>query len=173
MEKERQVAILGIGWRPYDEKNTSQRSNTRNEMKYQIKTGTVFVENGTRMPTSLTTESGPYLKGWASVGGPAWRQLRNSLNAAGWTYFNIGIELKVTVLGFDRQKMVSKAVQRLSILATSRACNCLELSRMTRTRWFQMPSLTVYAHARKVQESTSVWPPNGWTTLLQRCLQRP
>jgi hypothetical protein len=142
-------------------------------MKHEIKTGTVFVENGTRMPTFFNAESGPYLNGWASMEGSAWRQFRKSLNAAGWTYFNIGLELKITVFGFDRQKMVSKAVQKLSKLATSRACNCVELSQMTTTRWIRMPSLTVYAHARKLQESTSVWPSEGWTTLLQRCLQNP
>lgn len=140
-------------------------------MKQEINSGAVFVENGTRIPTSLTDESRPYLTGWVSMEGVAWRQFRKDLNASGWTFFNIGIELKVTVFGFDRQRMLSRAVQRLSELATLRACNCLELTRMTTMRWVQLPSLTVYAHARRLQEKTSLWPEDGWTTLLQRCLQ--
>jgi hypothetical protein len=147
--------------------------NGGGKMKQEINSGTVFVENGTRIPTFLVAESRPYLSGWGSMEGVAWRQFRKDLNAAGWTYFNIGIELKVTVFGFDRQRMLSRAVQRLSELATSRACNCLELNRMTTMKWVQLPSLTVYAHARRLQEKTSVWPEDGWTTLLQRCLQNP
>jgi hypothetical protein len=125
-------------------------------MKHEIKTGTVFVENGTLMPTFLAAESRPCLSGWVSMEGLAWRQFRKDLNAAEWTYFNIGIELKVTVFGFDRQRMLSRAVQRLSELTISRACNCLELSRMTTVRWVQLPCLTVYAHARRLQQKTSV-----------------
>jgi hypothetical protein len=72
-------------------------------MKQEINSGRVFVENGTRIPIFLAAESRPYLSGWVSMEGVAWRQFRKDLNAAGWTYFNIGIELKVTVFGFDRQ----------------------------------------------------------------------
>jgi hypothetical protein len=32
----------------------------------------------------------PYLSGWVSMEGVAWCQFRKNLNAAGWTYFNIG-----------------------------------------------------------------------------------
>src|SRR5690349_9212841 len=128
-----------------------RRVNRESRMKQEINSGTVFVENGTRIPTFLAGESRPYLSGWVSMAGVAWRQFRKDLNAAGWTYFNIGMELKVTVFGFDRQRMLSRAVQRLSELATSRACNCLELNRMTTIRWVQLPSLTVYAHARRLQ----------------------
>jgi hypothetical protein len=164
----RYSASIGDGLR---ERRWCQTVNGGSKMKQEINSGRVFVENGTRIPIFLATESRPYLSGWVSMEGVAWRQFRKDLNAAGWTYFNIGIELKVTVFGFDRQRMLSRAVQRLSELATSRACNCLELNRMTTMRWVQLPSLTVYAHARRLQQKTSVWPEDGWTTLLQRCLQ--
>ena len=118
-----------------------------------IKTGTLLLENGTILPKSLLLESETFGAGWTSVTNVR-SQFERELIDSGWTFFFMANRLQATVFGFDRQKSVHTAVERIIANAEPQECNCLEITGVTMKSFFGLPYARVSAHARHVQGSS-------------------
>jgi hypothetical protein len=115
-----------------------------------IKPGTILIEDGTVLPQSLLLESAAYSTGWTSVSNLR-SQFEKELIQSGWTFFFMANKLQATVFGFDRQKAVHAAVQRIIADVEFQKCNCLEITAVTLNSFFGVPYACVSAHSRHVQ----------------------
>jgi hypothetical protein len=121
-------------------------------MAAQIRTGTVFIEEGTPLPDSLKFESDPYSDGWRSVKNLNGYGLEREIREVGWTLFHLA-QIKASAFGFDREKAARKALNRVLAKVTSDSFNSLEISQVAVKRFLGLPYVTVSAHARHLQES--------------------
>ena len=121
-------------------------------MASPIKTGTVFVEEGTPLPDSLKFESEPYSNGWSSFKNLNGYGLEREIREEGWTLFNLA-EIKASVFGFDREKAARAALNQVLAKVKSDNFNALEISQVTAKRFLGLSYVTVSAHALHLQES--------------------
>jgi hypothetical protein len=77
-----------------------------------IKSGTILIEDGVTLPKTLLLESTPYSSGWTVVSNSR-SDFEKDINLAGWTFFFLAGNIEATVFGFDRQKAVRTAVDRI------------------------------------------------------------
>lgn len=117
-----------------------------------IKPGTILIEDGAVLPQSLLLESAAYSTGWTSVSNVR-SQFEREIIQSGWTFFFMANKLQATVFGFDRQKAVRTAVQRIIADVELQKCNCLEITAVTMHSFFGVPYACVSAHSRHVQGS--------------------
>ena len=115
-----------------------------------IKAGSILVEEGTHLPNSLLLQSGSLSTGWAAVQ-DARSTFEKEIREAGWTFFFMAGEIKSTVFGWDRQRTLRVALNRLITNAGSQRCNSLEIARVMRKSFLRVPYVSVSAHPRHLQ----------------------
>jgi PII-like signaling protein len=124
-------------------------------MPETIKAGTILINDGTLLPDALRFETEPCAPGWRLVRNLDGYGLDRKIHEAGWTFFCLAGETKVTVFGIDGEKMVRRAVKQ--ILATLKSqFNSLEITRVASVaskRFLGVRYVTVSAQSRHIQES--------------------
>jgi hypothetical protein len=120
-----------------------------------IKTGTILIEGAASMPDSIRLEGGTYSSGWRSVSNLDLSQLDTAINKAGWTFFFMAGEIKITAFGFDKEQAVRRAVKRVITNVESHKCNCVEITEVSAKSFLGMPYVNVSAHSRHIQESSA------------------
>jgi hypothetical protein len=124
-------------------------------MREMIKPGAILIKEGTRLPDALTFESELYSPGWRSVIGLDGYAMDRKTHDAGWAFFCLAGETKVTVFGVDEEKMVRRAVKQIADKLPSQF-NSLEITRVSSEpskRFFGVRYETVCAQSRHIQES--------------------
>ena len=121
-------------------------------MTDKIKMGTILIEGGALLPDSLRFESEPYAKGWRLVKNLDGYGLDRKIRQAGWTFFYMA-QIKASAFGFDREKAVRRAVNRVLANLRSEKFNSLEINQVAAKRFLGLPYVTVFAHRRHIQES--------------------
>ena len=116
-----------------------------------ITAGRILVEEGTHLPNSLLLQSESSSNGWAVVKN-ARSALEKTIQEAGWTFFFIAGEIKTTVFGFDRQKILRAALKRLIKNAKSQHCNSIEITLVAVKSFLKVPYVSVSAHPRHLQK---------------------
>jgi hypothetical protein len=120
-----------------------------------IKAGTILVERNAIMPQSLLLEGKSYSSGWTSVNNLNLNQLDVAIHKAGWTFFFMAGEIKITAFGFDKEGAVRRAVKRVITNVESHKCNCVEITEVSAKSFLGMPYVNVSAHSRHIQESSA------------------
>jgi hypothetical protein len=120
-----------------------------------VKTGTILIERGASMPESLRLEGKSYAGGWRSVGNLDLNELDTAINKAGWTFFFMAGEIKITAFGFDKEQAVRRAVKRVITNVESHNCNCVEITDVSAKSFLGMPYVNVTAHSRHIQKSSA------------------
>lgn len=124
-------------------------------MPETIKTGTVLIMEGTRLPEALRLESEPYAPGWRLVKNLDGCGLGRILQEVGWTSSWL-CEIGATVFGLDEQKTVCRAVEQILANLDSAESNSLEIMRVSSEaskRFLGVRYVTVSAQSRYIQES--------------------
>jgi len=113
--------------------------------------GSVYIEHSANLPKFLQLGSDSLLKGWSEI-----TNVRSRLEAettkAGWISFFMAGKVEKFALGFDRQKTLRVALNRLAKCVRSAKCNSFEIMRVTTERFPGLFRVTVVAHARHLQE---------------------
>ena len=128
-------------------------------MEDEIKTGTVLIKEGARLPEVLQIESEPCLPGWRLVKSLSGYALDRNLYEAGWTSFQTG-ETKATVFGIDAQQMAHRAVEAILCSPRAERFNSLEIARITSVGSERFPGvrfLTVAVNRRYIQENLALF----------------
>jgi len=120
-----------------------------------IKTGTILIESGASMPESLLLEGSAYSGGWRSVSNLGLNELDAAIHKAGWTFFFMAGEIKISAFGFDKEKAMHRAVKRVITNVESHHCNCVEITEVSAKSFLGMPYVNVSAHSRHIQESSA------------------
>ena len=124
-------------------------------MTNAIQTGSILIENGASMPDSLRLEGRPYSSGWRSVSNLGLNELDAAIHKAGWTFFFMAGEIKITSFGFDKDSAMRRAVKRVITNVESHKCNCVEITEVSAKSFLGMPYVNVSAHSRHIQESSA------------------
>jgi hypothetical protein len=122
-------------------------------MAQTIKTGTMFIKDGTVLPDELRFESEPCATGWRLVQNLDGHGLGQKIHEAGWSFFYLAGEIKATIFGFDGQKAVRRAVKRILANLKSDKFNGLEITQVEAKRFLGFPYASVCAHSRHIQEN--------------------
>jgi hypothetical protein len=125
-------------------------------MPETIKTGTILIKDGAFLPDALRFESEPCATGWRSIKNLDTHGVDRKIQETGWTFFCLAGEIKATVFGFDEQKTVRRAVERILANLKSEKLNSLEITRVSSVaseRFLGVRYVTVHAHSRHIQES--------------------
>ena len=129
-------------------------------MTEDILPGTILIRGDALLPRSVEVESHPYSSKWRRV-----VQDRSALDRhvsdAQWNFFFLAGELKASAFG-SGQKAVRRAVLQILTGLEQDQFNCLEFTSTTAARFLGLPSVTVTAHSRHIQESNRLHEPR-WT----------
>jgi len=118
-----------------------------------VKTGTILIERDASMPQSLRLEGNSFSSSWRSVSNLDLNGLDTAINKAGWTFFFMAGEIKMTAFGFDKEGAVRRAVTRVITNVESHKCNCVEITEVLEKSFLGMPYVNVTAHSRHIQQS--------------------
>ena len=107
------------------------------------------------MPEALLLEGKSYSSGWRSVSNLDLNELDTAISKAGWTFFFMAGEIKITAFGLDKEQAVRRAVKRVITNVESHKCNCVEITEVSAKSFLGMPYVNVIAHSRHIQESSA------------------
>jgi len=125
-------------------------------MTHEITTGTVLIKDNSLLPKELKFESGPCVPGWSLVNDFDGYGLDREIEKTGWTFFCLAGEIRATVFGIDRQKMLRRAIERILANPKLEKFNSLEITRVASVGSERFPLVryvTVSAQARHIQKS--------------------
>jgi hypothetical protein len=63
-------------------------------------------------------------------------------------------EVSATAFGFDRQKAMNSALQKLITGAELQKCNCIEIDEVGTRSFLGLPGVTITAHSRRIQKGS-------------------
>lgn len=127
-------------------------------MAREITTGTMLVKDKALLPEELQLEAEPCVPGWGLVKNFDGYRLDREIQKAGWHFFCLADEIKATVFGIDRQKMVRRAIRCIVAKSRSKQVNSLEVTRVASKRLLGVPYMSVGAHSRHIQENLFLSP---------------
>jgi hypothetical protein len=116
--------------------------------------GSILIEKHTHLPEAMRLQSEPDSSGWVPLNGTR-PTFEKEVQEAGWTFFFMAGEIRATAFGFDRQKMVRTALQRLMTNVKSHHCNSIEITQVTAKSFLKVPYVTLSAHARHLQKGST------------------
>src|ERR1035437_6793085 len=116
-----------------------------------ITAGSILIQEGTHLLNSQPLERESHSSGWAVVENSRWA-FEKEVREAGWTFFFMAGEIRATVFGFDRQKTLRAALNRLIANVKSQNCNSIEITQVTGKSFLKLPYVSVCAHPRHLQK---------------------
>ncbi len=116
-----------------------------------LQPGTILIEEGAFVPESLQAENAPEVDGWKSVEPADRRQLERNIREAGSIFYFKTEEITATAFGFDQQKAVRVALQRMIASVRLQKCNCLQISEVIAKSFLRILYVSVSAHLRHIQ----------------------
>jgi hypothetical protein len=117
-----------------------------------IQAGTVFIEAGAVLPESLRLNGSPDANGWKSLESAGRSAFEQKVRQAGWIFYLMDAEITATVYGFDAQKALRTAFERISASVKSQKWNSLQITRIESKSFLSVPYVSVTAHSRHLQE---------------------
>ena len=112
-----------------------------------------MIEKGTLLPQFFRAETDSYPNAWIAIDSSLnFHERENELANAGWTFLYMASKVRATAFGFDRPKMVHRALKRLIAVARLQKCNCLEIDEVAMHSFLGMPYVSVSAHSRNIQK---------------------
>jgi hypothetical protein len=122
-------------------------------MAEEITLGTILIKEGTPLPEGMQLESAPYTTGWRFAKNFDGGELDRKIHDAGWNFFYMAGEIKVSVLGHDGEKARRKAIEQILEKLKLERLNCLEITQVAEKRFLGLPYVSIAAHWRHIQES--------------------
>ncbi|HEY4783399.1 MAG TPA: hypothetical protein VIH54_16395 [Chthoniobacterales bacterium] len=124
------------------------------------RTRTVFIREGTPLPTTLSMDSERFLPGWRIVKNLDRQELTREIEGASWNFFYLAGEIRATVFGRDGVGTLRRAVKRILAKQEGQSFrfNSLEITKIA-SKWFLgIPLLRVTAHSRHIQLDIALIP---------------
>jgi hypothetical protein len=124
------------------------------------KTRTVFIREGTPLPTMHSMESEPFLPGWRIVKNLDRQELTREIEGANWNFFYLAGEIRTTVFGRGSLGTLRRAVKRIVAKQEGQSFrfNSVEITKIA-SKWFLgIPLTSVTAHSRHIQLGIALIP---------------
>jgi hypothetical protein len=126
-------------------------------MRETIQAGTILIKEGTLLPDSPAFESEPYSPGWRSVTDLDGYAMDRKTHDAGWTFFFMAGESRISAIGGEGQKTIRRAMKQILAGTKSGKFNSLEITRVVFKHFLGVPYATVSFHIRNLQEGMSLF----------------
>ena len=122
------------------------------------RTGTVFIREDTRLPTTLSIESEAFLPGWRVVKNLDRQALTREVEGANWNFFYLAGEMRATVFGREGLGALRRAVKCVLAKQEGQKFNSLEITKIVSKRFLGIPFMSVTAHFRHIQQGIGLVP---------------
>jgi hypothetical protein len=122
-------------------------------MAEKITSSTILIKEGTRLPEGMQLEGEPYSAGWRLAKNFDGGELDRKIRDAGWNFFYMAGEIKVSVFGRDGEVTRRKAIGQILAKLKFDKFNCLEITQVAAKRFLGLPYVSIAAHWRHIQES--------------------
>jgi hypothetical protein len=117
--------------------------------------GSILIEKGTALPPSFRLENESWPSAWMSLKkNRNAHELESELASTGWAFFYMAGLVRASAFGFDGQKRIHKALQRLIVAVRRQKCNCIEINDVSTHMLLGMPYTSISAHSCHIQESS-------------------
>ena len=118
-----------------------------------VEVGTILIDDRPRITQLHALEIEPYAGGWSVLRGINGAALDRKIHAAGWNFFFMAAEVKVTFFGSLGTTKIRKAMRRILEKVEPQSFNCLEVTGIVVRRFLGMRYGTISAHSRHIQQS--------------------
>jgi hypothetical protein len=122
-------------------------------MTATVQVGTILIEQRPAIAEALGLQSEPYSTGWRVVKTLDGLALDRKIHAAGWNFFFMAEQVKVTFFGAIGAKNIQNAMKRMLGKLKPMNFNCLEVTGIVAKRFLGVQYTVVSAHSRHIQES--------------------
>jgi len=122
-------------------------------MTPNIHVGTILIGDEPQLSRVLAVSSDRYSGNWSVLRNLDSKALDREIHAAGWNFFFLAAEVKVTFLGKMGAERVQQALKRILKKVKHLDFNCLEVTGIVAKSFWGMPYATVAAHSRHIQQS--------------------
>ena len=122
------------------------------------RTRTIFIREGTPLPTTLAIESEAFLPGWRVVENLDRQALTREVEGAHWNFFYLAGEMRATVFGREGRGALRRAVKCVLAKQEGQKFNSLELTTVVSRRFLGIPFMSVTAHSRHIQHDICLVP---------------
>ena len=121
-----------------------------------VEVGTILIGDRPGITQLLALEIEPYVGGWGVLRGINGAALDRKIHAAGWNFFFMAAEIKVTFFGSLGTAKIRSAMRRILGKAQPQGFNCVEVTGIVERRFLGMSYGAVSAHSRHIQQSCSL-----------------
>jgi hypothetical protein len=122
-------------------------------MTNEVQVGSILIDQRPAMAKALGLQSEPYSANWGLVQALDGASFAQAIHAAGWNFFFMAAEVKVTFFGAIGAKSIQTALGRLLEKVKPLSFNCLEVTGIVGKRFLGVPYTVVLAHSRHIQKS--------------------
>ena len=121
-------------------------------MPSAVQVGSILIEKHLLMSQALALESEPYSGNWNLVKGLDAFTLDRQIRAAGWNFFFMAADVKVSFFGAISAEKIHHALQRIREKVKLQHFNGLEITGIAVRHFLGLPYATVSAHSRHIQQ---------------------
>ena len=122
-------------------------------MTQEVQIGTILIRDNPAAAQAIGFQREPYSATWGLVKALDGLALDRKIHAAGWSFFFMAAEVKVTFFGAIGAKNIENALERMLRKIKPMNFNCLEVTGIVAKRFLGIPYTVVSAHSRHIQQS--------------------
>ena len=126
-------------------------------LAYDI-SGSILIRENTPLPAGLAIDTEVLLPGWRIVKNLDGLTLARKIEAANWNFFYLAGGIRATVLGRDRSKTLSRAMNFVLAKQKRGKFNSLEITKVVLKRFLGIPFMSVTAFSRHIQQGIGLVP---------------
>jgi hypothetical protein len=121
-------------------------------MTFNIRIGTVLMQDRPLMSQRLGLEQDAYSKTWSVIRALNGFSLDRKVRAAGWNSFFMAGTIVGSAFGSIKEGTIRSALQRIFSKVRTQDFNCLEVTGIAARHFLGIPYITVSAHSRHIQQ---------------------
>ena len=121
-------------------------------MTFNIRIGTILMQDRPLMSRRLGLEQDAYSKSWSVIRAVNGFSLDRKVRAAGWNSFFMAGTITASAFGSIKEGSVRSALQRIFSKVRAEDFNCLEVTGIVAHHFLGIPYVTVSAHSRHIQQ---------------------
>lgn len=122
-------------------------------MAQEVQIGTILIRENPAAAQAIGFQREPYSATWGLVKALDALALDRKIHAAGWSFFFMAAEVKVTFFGAIGAKSIQNALKRMLGKLKPTNFNCLEVTGIVAKRFLGVPYTVVSPHSRHIQQS--------------------
>jgi hypothetical protein len=121
-------------------------------MSSTFQVGSILMKECPQTTQLLGLETEPCSEKWNLLTIPEGSALDKKISAAGWNFFFLAAEVKVTFFGSIGAEKMQNALKRILAKVKQQHFNSLQVTEIVARHFFGVPYVTVSAHSRHIQQ---------------------